>query len=106
MITMNDKKAQTRGVTAALMIGVTGVILLFIVGFVLSIGANLVEDLRGSATAQNAESAMYNVSTDALGGFDNVSGFQPTIGLIIAAVLVISVLMMLVGVVLFARARR
>lgn len=91
------------GMTGPLMVGVTSVLLLFIVGFVLSIGATLTEDLQATAKAQNGESALYNVTADTARGFDSVSGFQPTIGLIIAAVIVISVLMGLLGVVLFKR---
>lgn len=91
------------GMTGPLMAGVTAVLLLFIVGFVLSIGANLTENLQASAKAQNAESALYNVTADTVKGFDSVSGFQPTIGLIIAAIIVISVLIGLLGVVLFKR---
>ena len=97
---MNSKG---EGMTGPLMVGVTSVLLLFIIGFVLSIGATLVEDLQATAKAQNGESALYNVTADSARGFDQVSGFQSTIGLIIAAVIIISVLLGLLSVVLFKR---
>ena len=98
--TMNKKG---NGMTGPLMVGVTAVMMLFIVGFMLSIGATLVEDLRGGASAQNESSSLYNITGDSLSGFDKVSGFQGTIGLIIAAIIIISILMALVGVVVFKK---
>ncbi len=100
---MKNKKGVAGGMTGPLMVGVTAVMLLFIVGFMLSIGATLVEDIQGNANAQNASSSVYNITADSLSGFDKVSGFQGTIGLIIAAIIIISILMALVGIVLFKK---
>lgn len=96
-----DKKGAS--VTGPLMGAVTAVILFFIIGFVLSIGGSLVEDLRTNANAQNGESALYNVTTDSATGLDKVSGFQGTVAIVIAAIIIIGVLMSLLGVVLFKR---
>ncbi len=100
-----NNKAQA-GMTGPLLAGVTAVILLFIVGFVISIGANLVEDIQDSDDATNNgtfQSGVYNVTSNSLSGFDAISGFQGTIGLVIAAIMVISILLILVGAFLFKR---
>ena len=100
MKSMNKKGSA---ITGPLMGAVTAVVLFFIIGFVLSIGGSLVEDLQDGASAQNGESALYNVTADSIGGFSKVSGFQGTIAIVIAAIVIIGVLMSLLGVVLFKR---
>ena len=86
-----DKKGYSIGdlPTLAIMLGV-GII-------VLSIGAQIVGEVKGTQTANTAE---YNVSDKGLEGMQKVGDWLPTIGLVVGAVIIIGVLFM------FYRVRR
>ncbi len=83
---MKNKKAQMTGPLLGL---VTGVIVFLVLGFVLSITANVMEDYQGSLTAGDAS---HNATADNLGGLDKISGFQGTIGLVMVAGTIIAIL--------------
>lgn len=72
------------------------ILVFFIAGFLIVISQALVEDVQSTVTTDGYAD---NASTDILTGMDKISGFQPTIGLIVAAVAVIAVLMTLLLVV-------
>ena len=100
-----DKKGQA-GMTGPLLAGITAVMILFILGFILAIGATLMEDLQDSDSGINnatQQTALHNVTGNSLNGFDSISGFQGTMGLIIAAILIISILLTLIGFFLFKK---
>lgn len=81
-----DKKGQMTGPLLGL---VTGVIVFLVLGFVISITANVQEDYGATLTAGKASS---NASLDNLQGLDKISGFQGTIGLVMVAGTIISIL--------------
>lgn len=68
---------------------VSGVILFLVLGFVLSITANVQEDYGATLTAGTVAK---NASTDNIQGLDKISGFQGTIGLVMIAGTIISIL--------------
>ena len=91
-----SKKGQMTGPLLGL---VTGVIVFLVLGFVISITANVQEDYGSTLTAGKASS---NASNDNLAGLDKISGFQGTIGLVmvagtIIAILIVGLLGLLVG---------
>lgn len=94
------KNKKANAMSGALMTGITAVLLLFIVGFILSIGAYLIQDLHDPVASQQANNSLFNITSDSLVGFDKVSGFQTTIGLIIAAIIIISILMGMIALVI------
>ena len=81
-----NNKGQMSGPLLGL---VTGVIVFLVLGFVLSITANVMEDYQGSLTAGDAS---HNATADNLNGLDKISGFQGTIGLVMVAGTIIAIL--------------
>lgn len=64
--------------------------IVLVVGIVaLTVGADITQDIRDD---QAANSAARNVSDDGLTGFTTLGGWLPTIGLVIAAALIIGIL--------------
>lgn len=63
-------------------------IVLVVIAIVLGLGADILTEIR---TDQTANSFSYNASTNGLQGIDKLSGFQPTIALVIAAAAIIGI---------------
>lgn len=86
---MKSKKGQ--GAAVGVLMGlVLAVVAFLVLGFVISITANVQEDYRTTLTAGTASS---NASVDNLAGLDKISGFQPTIGLVMVAGSIIALLL-------------
>jgi len=64
-------------------------ILLVVAGIVTSIGAEIVSNIRDD---QDSNSYERNISTDALDALDNLGEWLPTIGLVVAATIVIGII--------------
>lgn len=81
---MKQKKGN-----AALMGLITAVLLLLVLGFVISISQNVMEDYGGTLTA---DTYAANATADSGAGLDKVSGFQGTIALVIVTSAIILIL--------------
>lgn len=82
-------KNKGQAMTGPLLGLVSGVILFLVLGFVLSITANVQEDYASTLTAGTVAK---NASIDNVQGLDKISGFQGTIGLVMIAGTIISIL--------------
>ena len=81
-----DKKGQN---FQTVIFAVVGAVVAFVVlGIVLGLGADILAQIQDG---QTANSSAFNATADALTGIDKIAGFQPTIGIVIAAVAVISI---------------
>jgi len=63
---------------------------LVVAGIVLSVGADILTQVQ---SGQTAASFAANASTNGLMGVDELASWQPTIGLVIAAAIVIGIVM-------------
>ena len=68
---------------------IAGGLLIVLLGFVLSMGATVLTDLRGT---QTADTYAYNATTEALKGVDEIASWQDTIALVIVFAVIISLL--------------
>jgi len=90
-----DKKGQTGGLITALVFGVASLVIGVIIAFV------IVSTLTGAGlltTGSAEKGAVDNLSANFTSGINNVSSKIPTVLLVAAIVLILSVLAILVGV--------
>ena len=89
-----NKKGQAFGAVA----GVTGLVSLAIVfviyAIVSSYGAEIVSDTRDDFTANSVE---YNISQNSLDGIDATAEKMPTVGRIVVAAIIITVILAAFG---------
>ncbi len=86
MFKLKGKKAQN---FQAVIFAVVGAVIgLVVLGIVLGLGSDIITQIQNG---QTSNTFAFNASEDALTGIDKVSGFQPTIGIVVAAVAVISI---------------
>lgn len=64
-------------------------IIFVVLGFVFSIGADIVQDLRND---QTANSYAYNASGNALESLDEAASWMPTIAQVVVAAIIIGIL--------------
>ena len=64
-------------------------IIVVVLGFVFSIGSDILTDLR---TDQTTNSFAYNASTNALEGLDEGASWMPTISQVVVAAIIIGIL--------------
>jgi uncharacterized membrane protein YfcA len=84
------QKMQKKGQTTGILTGLLAAVATFAVVIIMtSISADVVDRVQDT---QTANSFAFNVSQDGLSGFDNLSGFYPNIGLVIAATALIGIL--------------
>lgn len=80
-----NKKGQALGVQNLLTVG----IVLVVVGIALAFGLQVMGNIKADMTAASSEA---NATQDAIDGVSNLTNYLPTIGLVVAAVIVIGIL--------------
>jgi len=88
-----NKKGQALNLNSLLTVGIT----LIVVGVALAFGLQVMGDIKKDMTADSIEA---NATADAITGVSKLTGKMPTIGLVVAAVIIIG---LLVGAFAFGR---
>ena len=100
------KKAQ---IPAALMGAISMVMFVFIIAFIIGLGSSITETVQSQCPDNDANASNTNIgycanaSGDGLVGLDSMSNFQPTIALVGVAIIIITILMSLIGVIAFRK---
>jgi len=82
------QKINKKGVSLGALPGV--VILLVVVAIMLSVGSNITENVRDSFSANGYA---YNASNQGLEGMEQLASWQDTIGLVVAAGVIIGIVL-------------
>jgi len=80
-----NKKGQALNLGSLLTVGIT----LVVVGVALAFGLQVMGDIKSDMTANSAEA---NATGDAITGVSKLTGKLPTIGLVVAAVIIVGLL--------------
>ena len=81
------KKAQVGGILNQ---APAAVIILVVIAVVIGVGATVLDKVQET---QTADSASFNATTDGLSGLTTFSSFQPTMAVIVVAVIIIGLLL-------------